>query len=190
MCKPLPEADPTIFPCFTRVPGKRRFAPKGQPSIARGVNPWQRSANIQTSPEGAAVVPPSIGVTGARGVWLSAPRSIALSWFSHGVIVLFPGDSAPSYKRCAAPRRRRRTATNPRDKRRLVETLAGNLLKLAKTGEKTPQLRVTVIERFTENPVCQHLPHIATGSAASGGYCSNCPRGAIMRQKRHECSSE
>jgi len=27
------------------------------------------------------------------------------------------------------------------------------LLKLAKTGENTPQLRVTVIERFTENPL-------------------------------------
>jgi len=38
------------------------------------------------------------------------------------------------------------------------------LLKLAKTGENTPQLRVTAVERFTEKPVYQHFPHIATGS--------------------------
>jgi len=57
-----------------------------------------------------------------------------------------------------------RRATNPRAKWMLVEILAGNLLKLAKTGENTPQLRVTVIERFTENPLHQYFPHSATGS--------------------------
>ncbi|MCL6508963.1 MAG: hypothetical protein K6T59_18295, partial [Bryobacteraceae bacterium] len=36
---------------------------------------------------------------------------------------------------------------------------------LAKTGENTPQLRVTVIERFTEKPPYQHLLHTATGSS-------------------------
>jgi len=54
----------------------------------------------------------------------------------------------------------------------VVEKSAGKLLKLAKTGENKPQLRVTAVERFTENPVCQHLPHIATGSA-SGLLCCN-----------------
>jgi len=51
----------------------------------------------------------------------------------------------------------------------LVEILAGNLLKLAKTGENTPQLRVTVIERFTENPLHQYFPHSATGSQLYSG---------------------
>jgi len=44
------------------------------------------------------------------------------------------------------------------------------LLKLAKTGEDTPQLRATVIERFTENPLYQYFSHIATGSSAEAGY--------------------
>jgi len=37
------------------------------------------------------------------------------------------------------------------------------LLKLAKTGENTPQLRVPVLERFTEHPLYQYFPHSATG---------------------------
>jgi len=57
------------------------------------------------------------------------------------------------------------------------KNFAGNLLKLAKTGENTPRLRVTVVARFTENPLHQHFPHIATGSSAgtSCGSAHVCP---------------
>ena len=176
---------------FTSVLGAPQFAPKGQPSIARGVNPWYRSPTQQPSPGGAPVMPPPPDDICVRRVWFSAARSIALSGLPVRVMSLFPGAGAPwllTLRRFAAGSFNRQWVITTQawpcsaGERRLEQDQLhgpmvhskqfsprssrnrGKLLWWVKHGQNKGQLRGMRFCAFIEPALYQRLPYTATGS--------------------------